>query len=159
MFYAAAKREDSFNSGPYESQAVAVVKAPSDMGLKKGDHYWIGEGVTPDPALDIDADDVIETICCRLGDTYGDAAEGYLSHVTKEESALLTKKLQQAVREWIKETEHEPEFVGIPAENMKEIVYLGGPGEEIYGRSRNDKHRHFKLRNSRNRSSGTEQGG
>jgi hypothetical protein len=60
--------------------------------LEVGDTVYTGNGITPDPAEWVDADDVIEQLACRAYDESGEFAEDY-PEVSEEAKAELDELL------------------------------------------------------------------
>ena len=60
--------------------------------LQVGDTVYTGNGITPNPAEWVDADDVIEQLACRAYDEGGEFAEDY-PEVSKEAKAELHELL------------------------------------------------------------------
>ena len=91
--------------------------------LQVGDTVYTGNGVTPDPAEWVDADDVIEQLACRAYDECGEFAETY-PEVSKEATAELQTLLETWARKYCTPTwymvknvrEHEITFEDIEAE-------------------------------------------
>lgn len=82
-----------------------VIKA----ALMEGEEFSIGENYKFVPSLP-DASDIIADITYEAEDDSGGVVDDYLNDVTAEEIQLLDKMMREAFNNWLKQTNHEPNF-------------------------------------------------
>lgn len=116
-WYASANKE-YFNAGPYESEEVAKLEAPNDLGLKMGDEYFIGEPIYVDVRELINADDILDLMTEKAYDLVGDAIDGW-PHVLKDEKLELNGQIICLLEDWLKKTNNEITFFKVI--NIKKV--------------------------------------
>lgn len=110
-----SRNDETGYFGDYSTKAEAIAAAVSELDLAPGERFFVGEAVQSPPIPSSpDAESVIDHAICCAADNYGEASDGWLSHVDKPLIEDLQRRLSAAWAEWIHANRLEADFWTIP---------------------------------------------
>lgn len=120
--YAYTKNEETYY-GPFKSIEEAIVESGADVGED------VMIGIARDVHPYIDALPLLDQLECDMSEECGEAAEGWISTITREERQELEDMLNRALKRWMKKTNNTPSFFGVSNDTVKGYEVTGTNGE------------------------------
>ena len=113
MAYAYSTDEEVYR-GPADSVEDALALAIEECDPEPGQTIWVGRIVEPNMKYLLPgAEHIVEGMCDRAYDEYGEHSESWMDRLTKAQIDDLDDMLHFAITDWMKRHRLEPKFYGI----------------------------------------------
>lgn len=112
MFCFSQNEEHFHQETEADSMEQAKVVAEGELQLKPGEVFYVGVKSPIIADTYVDGDDILFLLGERVSEDIGEAAEGW-PDATQEQIAVLTGRIREVVRAWIRETGNEPGFYAV----------------------------------------------
>lgn len=106
--------DGTWSSGDYhDTKEAAIEEGKSYYTPDDYETLYVGQVQAVPDTVFVDASWVLDNIAENMRDEHGECTEDYLMHVQPKDEDELSKRLSEAVNEWMEEFGHTPDFYKI----------------------------------------------